>query len=117
MSGEHQSTGRIRAACAAELDDKAIEEIASQAMLVAGLGAGPCEPRALAVALGYKTAWSPRLPNDVTSMVVGRTIYYANHPSDAEMSRRVALPLAHLILEAWGYDLGATTRLSLKLAV
>jgi hypothetical protein len=114
MSGEYQSSGRMRAG-SRELDDEAVETIARQVEHVAGMGPRSCDPRALAVALGYQTAWAPELPNGVTSMVVGKTIYYANSESRFELSRRIALPLAHLILEAWGYDLAATDRLSVRL--
>jgi hypothetical protein len=115
MSGEFQSTGRMRAA-ARELDDDELDQIVRQAAAVGGLVCARGDPRALAVALGYRTMWAPRLPNDATSIVIDRTIYYANCADDAELCRRIALPLAHLILEAWGYDLGATDRLSERIA-
>ncbi len=116
MSGEYISTGRLRVA-AHDLDDEEIDQLARQVVAVAGLEQSISDPRALAVALGYRTVWAPSLPNGQPSMVIGKTIYYANHPDDSALSRRVALPLAHLILEAWGYDSRATARLSLKLAV
>jgi hypothetical protein len=114
MSGEYVSTGRIRAANR-ELSDEDLSQIARQALAVAGLDETITDPRALAGALGYRTIWAPRLPNGAESIVVGKTIYYADDPDDATMERRVALPLAHLILEAWGYDLGAAARLSDRL--
>jgi hypothetical protein len=114
MSGEHQSAGRLRAA--GPLTEEAITAIARQAVAVAGLAHDVRDPRALAVALGYKLVWTPRLPNDEPSMVIDRTIYYANHPDDAELTLRVARPLATLILEAWGYDLGAADLLCERLA-
>jgi hypothetical protein len=109
MSGQFESSGRMRVG---ERD-----QIVRQAVAVAGLDACYQDPRALAVALGYQTVWAPRLPHDLPCMVVGRTIYYANAPDDAELARRVALALAHLILEAWGYDIRESERLSLRLAV
>src|SRR5688572_23629524 len=114
MSGEYQSSGRMRAA--SDLTDDEVDAIARQAVAVAGLGEEVSDPRAVAVSLGYRTIWTPALPNGAVSMVVGKSIYYANCEDDLELARRVALPLAHLILEAWGYDLAATERLSSLLA-
>ncbi len=115
MSGEYISTGRIRAA-ARDLGDEEVRQIWRQAVANAGLDETIKDPRALAVALGYRTIWTPALPNGATSLVLGTAIYYANHPNDEELARRVALPLAYLILEAWGYDRNAAERLSLLLA-